>query len=351
MPAPTTRPGASPPIASRRTILRFFLPAALVLACGCVRLGGNAEPAPAGDPDDIVATVDGEPILRADLDALLAEMIAAAPPELSADRIERIMPRLRKNALDVLIDQALLFREVAKHPVAIGGDEIDREIRILDENFASLGGSLERRMAETSMTREHLRREIREQLEHDRTIDRLLDLQPPTREQIETFHKRHSDRYVWPRAARVHQIVIAFPADRPLSAADRAQLHQRADTAYQHLLADEPFAQVAARYSDRPAADAIDLGWINDSASLPRAVLDAAFDLSPGQFSEVLTSPVGYHLIQVVERRDRRVPSLEEVEEIVAHDLSAVQRLTAEPRLQAILRDRAEIVIEPPATE
>lgn len=63
------------------------------------------------------------------------------------------------------------------------------------------------------------------------------------------------------------------------------------------------FEDMAKQYSqDGSAAQGGDLGWINPGDTVP-AFENAMNQLKPGEVSEPIESPFGYHLIQVLERR------------------------------------------------
>ena len=63
------------------------------------------------------------------------------------------------------------------------------------------------------------------------------------------------------------------------------------------------FAELARQYSeDASAASGGDLGWVNPGDTVPQ--FEQAMNLlAPGEFSEPVRTPFGWHLIQVVERR------------------------------------------------
>jgi parvulin-like peptidyl-prolyl isomerase len=98
--------------------------------------------------------------------------------------------------------------------------------------------------------------------------------------------------------------------------ASQEQVHARhillptqdaANAALQRLQNGEDFAVVAADVSTDPGSKAKggDLGWF------PRGIMNAqfetaAFNLQPGQRSDVVQSPNGYHIIEVLERDPNR---------------------------------------------
>ena len=68
------------------------------------------------------------------------------------------------------------------------------------------------------------------------------------------------------------------------------------------------FAEMAKKYSEDPgsAADGGDLGWVGKGVFYPEFEA-AAFALKPGQISGVVESPVGYHIIQMIDRRGDKI--------------------------------------------
>ncbi|NTV52779.1 MAG: hypothetical protein HGA76_07190 [Candidatus Firestonebacteria bacterium] len=74
------------------------------------------------------------------------------------------------------------------------------------------------------------------------------------------------------------------------------------------------FAEAAKKYSEDPgsAKTGGDLGFFKEGMMVP-AFEKAAFDLMPGELSQPVLSPFGYHLIKVAERKAAKHPALSEV--------------------------------------
>ncbi|MPT26685.1 MAG: molecular chaperone SurA [Achromobacter sp.] len=83
-----------------------------------------------------------------------------------------------------------------------------------------------------------------------------------------------------------------------------AQARQRLEQIRQRLVAgDAKFADMARQYSqDATAPQGGDLGWLNPGETVPpfEAAMNA---LKPGEISQPIQTPFGWHLIQVEERR------------------------------------------------
>lgn len=63
------------------------------------------------------------------------------------------------------------------------------------------------------------------------------------------------------------------------------------------------FAELARQYSEDASANSGgDLGWVNPGDTVPQFE-QAMNQLAPGEISEPVRTPFGYHIIQVLERR------------------------------------------------
>jgi parvulin-like peptidyl-prolyl isomerase len=184
-----------------------------------------------------------------------------------------------------------------------------------------------------------------------------LDLEPLIREQIEqglVFQLRDSviqvdtvvsDEELRRRYAqeapgatlRARHILLPFPPGGDQSQRDslRAQL----EAIRLRAVAGENFAQLARRYSQDPATapSGGDLGSFS-RGDMVKPFEDAAFALEPGEISEVVESPYGFHLIQVT---DREAPNFEVVREAFRDRVQTERAVQAESTYVAGLEERA----------
>ena len=111
--------------------------------------------------------------------------------------------------------------------------------------------------------------------------------------------------------------------------------------AYDRVKAGEDFAKVAAELSTDPGskAEGGDLGFFTkDRMVAPFA--EAAFRMKPGEISEPVKSQFGWHVIQVVERRAKPVPTFEEMKDQID------QYLTRRAQQEAVLELRSTGKVE-----
>jgi len=107
------------------------------------------------------------------------------------------------------------------------------------------------------------------------------------------------------------------------------------------LDAGADFAALAAEYgTDGTAQRGGDLGWFTKDQMVPQFA-EAAFAMQPGEISDPVQSPFGWHLIKMDGRREQPKPELDEVREAI------VSRLTqeAEEAILSELRAAAKITV------
>ncbi|MDX1630247.1 MAG: peptidyl-prolyl cis-trans isomerase [Thermoanaerobaculia bacterium] len=155
-----------------------------------------------------------------------------------------------------------------------------------------------------------------------------------TEEEITSYYEEHREEYRQKEQVRARHILVGTE--------DRSdeEARERIAEARTRLEAGEEFAAVARDLSDDPgsAARGGDLGFFGRGRMVP-AFEEAAFGAEPGELVGPVETQFGYHLIEVQEKREERLRSLDEVRELIRNRLRAT---TAGERAEALaqqLRD------------
>ncbi len=101
---------------------------------------------------------------------------------------------------------------------------------------------------------------------------------------------------------------IVFLVTRETTSAERERLRLRAESIRARVADGEDFVALACEYSMEPGSRSRggDLGFFGRDRMV-EAFEQAAFALGPGQVSDVVETPFGYHLIRVEERREEEM--------------------------------------------
>lgn len=117
-----------------------------------------------------------------------------------------------------------------------------------------------------------------------------------------------------------------------------------AKAALKRIMGGDEFATVAKEVSKDPGSEGGDLGWFTKDRMVPEFSA-AAFKLEVAQLSDPVKSPFGWHIIEVLDKRQKTFPPFDQVKEQVTRYV--VQK--AQTALVADLRKTAKIErTEPP---
>lgn len=181
----------------------------------------------------------------------------------------------------------------------------------LESAQKSLQSYLEQVKTAASFSEADLRALVETDLLRDKLYEAVGNEAPVTEEQV---HARH----ILVRIIEAQPTPTPLPASQPTptpaadaaatpAPRDEAQALARISEAQQKLSAGEDFVKLVAEYSDDTGsvAEGGDLGWFGRGRMVPEFE-EAAFSLEPGQFSGLIKTTYGYHLIQVLEKDPAR---------------------------------------------
>ncbi len=145
------------------------------------------------------------------------------------------------------------------------------------------------------------------------TADQLPGGKPAVSDaDIQTYYNAHKSEYEVKDQAKVRHILIAVPAGA--DAAKDAAAKAKAEDLLKQIKAGGDFAALAKANSDDPGSKASggELGFLTPGQTVPE-FNKAAFSLQPGQFSDVIKTQFGYHILQVEARDTAHTKPLAEV--------------------------------------
>jgi peptidyl-prolyl cis-trans isomerase C len=127
------------------------------------------------------------------------------------------------------------------------------------------------------------------------------------------------------------QIALGVPETADQAHARQILLYnsEQAEQVLALLQGGQDFADLAEDYDLVTGGD---LGWFPQGYLFSSAVEEAAFNLQPGQYSGVIETPLGFHIVQLVER-DPQHPLSSDARR--ALQLQAVSTWLAERRSQS----------------
>jgi peptidyl-prolyl cis-trans isomerase C len=137
-----------------------------------------------------------------------------------------------------------------------------------------------------------------------------------TDSQAREYYEKNLAQFKTPEEVRARHILIKV--DPSASVEDKKKAKERADGLLRKIRTGEDFSRLATEFSDDPGSKARggDLGFFG-KGKMVKPFDEAAFKLKPGEVSEVVETPFGYHLIKVEEKKEEKVPPFESIRDKV----------------------------------
>lgn len=308
------------------------------MACS-LAAGGSASPGARAGPEDVVARVNGRAILRRDFDLAVQRQFAGRRSG-PVGRAE--LAAVRKTVLERLIDSELLYQRAERAGVAAEDEEVAAALRSFRAGLEASGG-LEAFLEEHRMSETELLEQIRRSLIVARFIDTEVagDIEVGD-EELRRYYERNPGEMRRREAVALKQIVVRAPADA--SPAARLRAREKIEAILKELRAGGDFAELARRHSEGPGADrGGDVGLLIRGAGAPPAIERAAFQLAPGEISDVVETRLGYHILLAGERRPAGAIPFGEARERIRKRVTAIEREARIEAYVASLREAARI--------
>jgi peptidyl-prolyl cis-trans isomerase D len=135
---------------------------------------------------------------------------------------------------------------------------------------------------------------------------------------LQNYYSANQAQYRTPERARARHILIKTPPPGPDGKPDQKAVDEaraKAADILKQLKAGGDFGELAKKYSqDSSAPQGGELGWAIRGGWVPEFE-KVAFGQAPGQISDVVQSPFGFHIIQTEEKEPARVKPLSEVKD------------------------------------
>jgi peptidyl-prolyl cis-trans isomerase C len=234
-----------------------------------------AAPVLSASGEPLAARVNGVAVFLRDYQQQVTEWEIAfitQNNDLNEEEKQAMLAQGRRQVLDVMIEQALIEQAAAREGINVSDGEVETVItRDIEENGGQ--AKFDAWLEANNWTYDEYKSRQRSMMIASTMFERVTGSVPKQAEQV---HARH--------------ILVADEAEaRDLL----AQLQAGAD-----------FAQLAQEHSLDPSTKESggDLGFFPRDTLVVPEMEDVAFSLSVGQISDLLQSPMGYHIIQVVER-------------------------------------------------
>lgn len=291
--------------------------------------------------DQIVAVVNNDAITRYELE----DRIGIVERQLNKQGTALpAIDMLKKQLLERMITEMLQVQFAKETGIRIDDIQLDKTLqRIAKENKFSSLAEFRAQLEKENVDFKKFREEIRGEIIYARLREREVDSKLVVSEgEVDNYLNNQAKQLGKGEEFHLAHILILVPEQ---ASADKIQAtRQRADQALAQLHSGAEFAQVAAGFSDaKDALEGGNLGW-RSADRTPTIFLDVLRKMAPGETSPVFRSPNGFHILKLLEKRNKEnsvVITQTEVRHILIKTSELVPENEAKSRL-LVIKQRIE---------
>jgi peptidyl-prolyl cis-trans isomerase SurA len=286
----------------------LFLSALALCAVLALPVGGSVL-------DEIVIKVNDATITKSEFDRRLQSTQEGMKKEYKGPDLDAELKAMPQRLLEQMVEELLLV-ERAKQLYQI--DElVNYQIdNFMKDNKIANKNDLAKALEGEGLTMEEFRKQILQvyvpEFVKSREIRSKISI---TTEEIQAFYDAHKNELASGPQIQLQEIFFAKPAT------SEEQARKMADAILQEFQGGKDFGELAASYSQAfSRTNKGDAGWFG-ATDLSPALSKAVFDTPMGGVTPLLSTSGGYYIFRVVQRREPKVPTLDECRETVVNRL------------------------------
>ncbi len=256
--------------------------------------------------DGIAAIVGDRIVLMSDVNNMVIQY--AVQNGIDLNKNPQLYNQLSKQFLQTLIDEKLLLIQAEEDTIEADEAQVEEAVKQQLDYLIQQVGSEERLVEYYRAPIPIIKKEMRKQIANQMKIQQLRQKHfgniTISRKEVETFYQQFRDSL--PQVEASVDISHILMQIKPSEESAQKAL-EKIKTIKRLLAEGQDFAQVARQYSEDPGTRdrGGDLGFV-ERGTLVKEFEEVAFQLQPGEISDIVRTQFGFHIIQLLEKRGER---------------------------------------------
>jgi len=259
----------------------------------------------------IVAIVNNDMITLYELNSKIKELTGVDPADLRA-KDETGYLEIRRNILDLMIDERIAREKIRELGIKVDPKEIDRTIENIKRKSRFTHEDLIASLRKQGIDYESYRDTIKKELERMRLINFEVKSKIIIREEnVKEYYNRHKDDFT--TEEKICLAVILLRQKKQSGEDKDSSVYEKAEGILLRLKSGEDFGELAKKYSVGPGAnEGGNLGYFKIS-QLDSKLAEIINGMSPGDVSGPIIKTSGIQIVKLVDRHKRSIKPFLEV--------------------------------------
>jgi len=276
--------------------------------------------------DKILATVNGEPVTMSELERLLFPVFKQAEQTYKGEELEAYKKEAQKQLLGQLIENKLVLQKAKKDGLAITEAAMEEELADIREKFGTMD-EFKKALEKEGLTLEQYKKDLTDQLTVRAIIEReVVPKAKVSPEEIEQYYSEHSAEFSNPEMVSIGHILIKTD-------------EKTAQDVYNQLQEGADFDELAKQYSE-----AGEVGYVPVN-KLKQELRDIVDSLDVGEYSKIIKTDIGWHIIKLKDRKPPEQLSISSVWTGIEDKLFRKKLAEEHEKWMSKIKEKAHIVI------
>lgn len=242
-------------------------------------------------------------------------------------------PETKSTILDQLIEEELLLQEASRQKVNVTAEAVTKELGLFMDQLKSQYPDIEtmdKELKAANLTEATFKAFLQQYLTiqglYEKTTEKLVVIDAD----LSKYYDEHKAEFVEQESVQARHILV--------------NTKEEAEKLLAQIKGGKDFAALAKEFSQDP-------GSKENGGELPRfgrgemyeEFETAAFALSPGQLSDVVSTPAGFHIVRLEQKFPEKQLSFDEVKDQIKDMLLEERRAEAFDKIIADLKTKAKI--------
>lgn len=224
--------------------------------------------------------------------------------------INEYLTNLRlQEKIDLLIDDVLIQQQAKRLKIDIEEKEVEAIIENIKKQYLINDAELRQKLKEDNISYEDFKMGLRNNLLKNRLLNRVISPEVNVNEQdLRQYYDKHKEEFI-NEEYRLQQIFVS---------GQQPDGSKRISEAYKLLQEGRTFETVVKDYSDdkKSAETGGDIGFAKKVDLIPQ-LREVAGLLAIGAYSSIITTPYGFHILKLSEKKKGETMTFEMAKDII----------------------------------
>ncbi len=301
------------------------------------------------DVNDIAVTVNGTVIRESQVLALIQptlDVLSRSSSQMPPAMLDGYKKQIRQQAVEQLVATTLLDEKVKEAKIAVTDEQVLSKIT---EELSALKPPISLEEYKKKLVENSMDFEQQKQLKQ-RSMCYLKLLEPywagkvnVSEDDAKKYYDQNQKQFLNPEQVRASHILVSAKKTDPNET--KAKARAKIEALLAKIKAGADFAELARTDSNDigSAKNGGDLDFFS-KGEMVEAFDKVAFELKPGQTSDIVETEYGYHIIKVTDRKDAETVTFDKAKDQLIEGLTQQKESSLAQEYVQSLKEKAKIV-------